>query len=137
MAAQTIALRPKSGVDVDYWVRAVDRDPSGSLRDGAESTRVNAYAPNTPPTAPTGLSGTLDADGSTRLDWTGAGTDPDPGDSVAFYRIYRDGVLYDRTNGGDDVTWTDGDRGGVDHDYQLKAVDTHLAESPPSATVRR
>lgn len=136
-AAQTIALRPKSGVAVDYWVRAVDLDPSGKPRDGAESTRVNAYAPNTPPTAPTGLSGTLDADGSTRLDWTGAGTDPDPGDSVAFYRIYRDGVYYDRTNDGADVTWTDGDRGGVDHDYYLKAVDTHLAESPASATVRR
>jgi hypothetical protein len=136
-AAQTIALRPRSSVAVDYWVRAVDRDPSGSLRDGAESTRVNAYAPNTPPTAPTGLSGILQADGSTRLDWTGAGTDPDPGDSVAFYRIYRDGVYYDRTNDDADVTWTDGDRGGVDHDYYLKAVDTHLAESPASATVRR
>jgi hypothetical protein len=115
----------------------VDTDPSGELREGAESTRVNAYAPNTPPTAPTGLSGVVEADGSTRLDWTGASTDPDVGDSVAFYRVYRDGVYYDRTNAGSDLTWTDGDRGGVDHDYHLKAVDTHLAESPPSAVVRR
>jgi hypothetical protein len=135
--AQTIALQPRTNVAVDYWVRAVDRDPSGNLREGAESTRVNAYAPNTPPTAPAGLSGVLQADGSTRLDWTGASTDPDAGDSVAFYRIYRDGVYYDRTNDGNDLTWTDRARAGVDHDYYLKAVDTHLAESPPSSTVRR
>jgi hypothetical protein len=133
--AQTIALRPR--VAVDYWVRAIDSDPSGNPREGAESTRVNAYAPNTPPTAPTGLSGVVEAGGSTRIDWTGAGTDPDAGDSVAFYRVYRDGVYYDRTNGGGDATWTDGDTGGVQHDYYLKAVDTHLAESPASVAVRR
>jgi len=136
-AAQTIALRPRGGVAVDYWVRAVDRDPSGNLREGAESPRLNAYAPNTPPTAPTGLSGVVEAGGSTRIDWTGAGTDPNAGDSVAFYRVYRDGVYYDRTSGGGDATWTDGDTGGVQHDYYLKAVDTHLAESPASVAVRR
>lgn len=135
--AQTIALRPRSGVAVDYWVRAVDRDPGENLREGADSTRVNAYAANTPPTAPTGLSGVLQADGSVRLDWTGSGIDPDAGDSVAFYRVYRDGVYYDRTDDGDDLTWADGDTGGVAHDYRLKAVDTHLAESPSSAAVTR
>jgi hypothetical protein len=135
--SQTIALRPSQPPAVEYFVRAVDEDPSGQLREGAESTRVNAYAPNTPPTAPTGLSGVVQEDGSTRLDWTGAGTDTDAGDSVAFHRVYRDGVYYDRTSSGSDLTWTDGDRGGVDHDYHLKAVDMHLAESPASATVRR
>lgn len=135
--SQTIALPASQPPAVDYFVRAVDEAPNGDLREGAESTRVNAYAPNTPPSPPTGLSAIPQADGSTRLDWTGAGTDPGPDDSVAFYRVYRDGVYYDRTNAGTDLTWTDGDRGGVDHDYYLKAVDTHLAESPASAVVTR
>lgn len=137
--AHTIALKAGNAVAADYWVKAVDLDPAGNYREGVASNAVAAYAPNSAPTAPAGLTGTAAADGSNVVNWTIQGTDPDvsatPPDSVAFYRIYRDGVRFDRTASGTDTTWTDARPGSGTHTYLLRAVDTHLAESPASTSV--
>jgi len=67
------------------------------------------------------------------LSWGASAGDPDVGDSVAFYRIYRDGQdfidRYDRTGTGSELTYTDTNTNGVQHDYYVVAVDTQLAES--------
>ncbi len=135
-AAHTIALKPAAPVlQANYWVKAVDVDGSGNYREGLASDSVAAYAANNPPTAPSGLTGSAAADGSNVVNWTTQGTDPDAGDSVAFYRVYRDGARYDRTDLGTDSTYSDPSPGSGTHTYYLKAVDTHLAESRASSTV--
>jgi len=133
--AFTIALKAKNTLAANYWVKAVDLDAAGNYREGAASSSVAAYAFNTAPTAPTGLTGTAAASGSNDVSWTTQGTDADAGDSVAFYRVYRDGVRFDRTATGTDTTWTDARPGSGTHTYLLRAVDTRLAESPSSTSV--
>ncbi|MDQ4040273.1 MAG: prepilin-type N-terminal cleavage/methylation domain-containing protein [Actinomycetota bacterium] len=117
---------PPAG-DVVYFVRAVDRDTAGALRDGAESDRVTVTGSSTPPGPVTDLlrSGTE----TVTLEWTApAGSPP-----AAFYRIYRDGVAfanrYDRTGSGTETTWTDRNTDGQNHDYWVTAVSSQLAES--------
>lgn len=134
-AAHTIALKAKDALSANYWVKAVDLDENGNYREGVASSAVDAYVANTAPTAPSGLTGTAAADGSNVLSWPTPGADADTGDSVSFYRVYRDGVRYDRTALGTDATWTDGTPGSGPHTYFVKAVDTHLAESPASNSV--
>ena len=84
--------------------------------------------------APTNLTASS-AGSNTVLSWSAPGIqDPDLGDSIAFYRIYRDGSAYanryDRTGTGADLTYTDTHPDGVPHTYYVTAVDTQLAESP-------
>ncbi|MCA1707171.1 MAG: hypothetical protein LC808_29450 [Actinobacteria bacterium] len=134
-SAHTIALRPAVTVGADYWVKALDVDSAGNYREGSASNVVPAYVANNPPTAPSGLTSSAAANGSNVVNWTTQGTDPDAGDRVAFYRVYRDGARYDRTDLGTDTTYTDPRPGVGVHTYYLKAVDTHLAESPASSTV--
>jgi Tfp pilus assembly protein PilV len=130
------ALRPSSTpIAVNYWVVAVDRDPAGANREGPASNVVNAYEVNSRPTAPSDPTLTVQGDGSRTLNWATAGSDPDAGDSVAFYRVYRDGVAYDRTSTGTELTYTDPNRDGGSHTYYLVAVDTHLRESIATASV--
>jgi prepilin-type N-terminal cleavage/methylation domain-containing protein len=112
-----------------YGVAAVDRDPTGNLREGPKSTALNVNFLNSAPGAPSGLSALWAAGGAITLTWTPSAGDPNLGDSVHFYRIYRDGVRYDRTALGTDTTWTDTGVGSGSHTYQVTAVDTHLAES--------
>lgn len=133
-AAQTIALNPK--FKVNYWVTAVDYDPSGNLRDGPSAPPIAAYAPNTAPYPPTWVATPLTrlADGTTQLQWNASSGDPDSGDYVAFYRIYRDGQRYDRTGLGTDTTYVDPNPGAT-HTYQVRAVDSHAAESTPTPAV--
>ena len=122
---------------VDYWVVALDRDSSGAARAGATSEVQHVRAVDLPPTAPPTLSAST-SNGTTVLTWT-PGVDPDPGDSVDFYRIYRDGAAitdrYDRTGLGTDLTWTDTATGGESHTYYVSAVDTQLGESPLTGPV--
>ncbi|MDP8943398.1 MAG: prepilin-type N-terminal cleavage/methylation domain-containing protein [Actinomycetota bacterium] len=85
---------------------------------------------NKPPTAPIDL--TLKATGkSAKLSW-GAASDPDAGDRVAAYRVYRDGVLYATTSS---LSYTDGSLGRERHTYWVTAVDTGDAESERSNSV--
>jgi prepilin-type N-terminal cleavage/methylation domain-containing protein len=112
-----------------YGVAAVDRDPSGNLREGSTSSALNVNILNGAPGAPSGLVAQWAANQAITLTWTASGGDPNLGDSVSYYRIYRDGERYDRSALGSDTTWTDTETGGLTHTYHVSAVDTHLAES--------
>jgi hypothetical protein len=127
-------LSPPAGT-LQYYVVAVDNAPGGSLREGDQSSTVTVPTGNTPPNPPTGLSASSTNGGATTvLVWSAPNpADPDPGDSIAFYRIYRDGTTYgdryDRTATGSALSYTDANTGGVPHTYYITAVDNHLAES--------
>jgi prepilin-type N-terminal cleavage/methylation domain-containing protein len=128
---------PASTQALVYNVRAVDLDSSGSQRNGASSSNVSVTtgnrAPGTPAVTSNGTASTLR--------WP-AVSDPDGGDSVDYYRIYRDGqTLAHRYDVVDAVTnpllWTDADAGGSTHTYYVVAVDTRSAESGFSTAVTR
>lgn len=137
-SAQTIALKPAAvNLAVNYWVNAVDYDPTGNLRDGSPSNVVNAYASDNPPSPPTWQTTPVTnlSDGTTQLNFNVSPGDPDTGDYVAFYRIYRDGQRYDRTGSGTDTTYVDPNPGGTTHTYQITAVDSHEEESAKTSAV--
>jgi fibronectin type 3 domain-containing protein len=119
-----------------YTVYAYDKSPSGALRKGDPSDPLSVTSTNQPPYAPTNLTALRNADSSVTLTWKRpAPQDPDAGDSVAFYRVYRDGQAvsdqYARWFGtGANVTWQDTATGGTTHTYWVTAVDQHFAESP-------
>jgi type IV pilus modification protein PilV len=136
-----IALKPGGGgsgsIAVNYWVVAVDRNSLGAYREGPASNVVNAYAANVAPSPITSaFNCTSNADGSVTLSWTQPSQpgDPDSGDYIAFDRIYRDDVRYDRTGLGTENSFIDPNPPGV-HDYYITTVDTHLAESTPTGVV--
>jgi competence protein ComGC len=125
---------PPNQATLYYYVVALDRDTAGAQRQGAVGDDVTVTQTDNPPFAPTNLLAST-SNGTTILRWTAASpADPDPGDSIAFYRIYRDGSAYanryDRTGTGANVTYTDTQPAGVQHTYYVTAVDTQLAESP-------
>lgn len=128
---------PASGT-LQYYVVAYDRDTSGSVRAGAESPKLTVTDTNTPPYKVTNLTLTKLANGDAKLSWKRPSPeDPDAGDSIAFFRIYRDGFTladrYDRyfdLSGSPDISWTDTDTAGALHTYWVTAVDQHYAESP-------
>lgn len=140
---------PSSG-PVEYAVAAIDTGPNGA-REGTR-TSVTVAEGNTRPATPTGLTacagGTADCNGpdgspapsgTTALTWTAA-TDPDAGDAIAFYRVYRDGTgygnRYDRLYPtGGSLVWIDSGTGGAAHDYRVTAVDTNFAESTQTTAV--
>lgn len=124
-----------------YTVVAVDRDSSGALREGALATTATVPLLNTPPRPPTNLSATSSG-GATVLTWSAPALgDPDVGDAVDHYAIYRDGTLYadryDRTADATQTTWTDTHPNGQTHTYLVTAVDQHLAESTQLGPVTR
>jgi hypothetical protein len=124
-------------VALEYEVIAYDRDAQGATRAGAASSIQSVGLLNNPPTIPPTLQGTTSGNDTT-LTWTGS-TDPDSGDSVDFYRVYRDGTTpadrYDRSGLGTDRSWTDTATGGQRHQYWISAVDTQLGESPLAGPV--
>jgi prepilin-type N-terminal cleavage/methylation domain-containing protein len=126
-------LSPPSTSPLQYFVVAVDRDNANALREGDQSTLATVVQGNNPPNPPTGLVASTNA-GNTVLRWTAPNpADPDAGDSIHFYRIYRDGQSYadryDRTGDGATLTYTDTSTGGFAHTYWITAVDGQLAES--------
>lgn len=134
-------ISPPGSPLLTYYAVAVDRTSSGALREGAASGDILVASTNTPPPAPPTLAASLSS-GNTVLAWTAPpGGDPDPGDAIAFYRIYRDGSTYadryDRTGTGGTLTFTDTQTGGQQHTYRVTAVDTQLAESPMVGPVTR
>jgi prepilin-type N-terminal cleavage/methylation domain-containing protein len=129
---QTSCAYPQTNAGASYWVVAVDKDTSGNLREGDQSSSVTTTALNTRPNPPTNLQ-LSSANGVTTLTWTASTGDPDLGDDVAYYRIYRDGTAfanrYDRTGDKTTLTWTDTNTSATTHTYYVTAVDKHLAES--------
>jgi hypothetical protein len=126
---------PPSGALISYWVRAYDKAPgTGTPRAGADSARLDVTNTNNPPNPPT-INSFSRAGDVTTIRWSKPSpADPDPGDGVAFYRIYRDGVAitdrYERWyDSSSNVTWQDTQTGGTAHTYFITAVDTHYAES--------
>src|SRR3954447_5531756 len=140
------APAPASGVTLYYRVVGVDKDASNALREGTSTTLAIRDGDN-PPTAPANLvacsggilgcddvNGDPVPDGSTALTW-GPSTDPDSGDGIYFYRIYRDGGAY--ATGFDffspvpekPLTWVDTDASGGPHEYRVSAVDLAFGES--------
>jgi prepilin-type N-terminal cleavage/methylation domain-containing protein len=116
-----------------YTVVAVDKNPAGQAREGGYATTATVPLLNTRPNPPTNLVASSSA-GNTVLTWSAPAIgDPDAGDSIDHYTIYRDGASYadryDRTSDGTQTTWTDTQTGGEVHTYVVKAMDTHLAES--------
>jgi prepilin-type N-terminal cleavage/methylation domain-containing protein len=120
-----------------YYVFAWDvNHVDGQPRKGpVESDPLTVRLTNAAPFAPLLPTATLQSDGSVKLAWTRPiPEDPDVGDSIAFYRIYRDGTSYDARY----ATWTepgalaefvDGNTGGTAHQYWVTAVDENFAES--------
>jgi hypothetical protein len=134
-------VAPPALPTVDYYVVAVDANPQNALREGDLSDTVTVRTDNHPPLAPPTLSASTSG-GTTILAWTAPpGGDPDAGDSIDHYVIYRDGQAfgdrYDRTGSGTDLTFTDTHTNGQTHTYWVAAVDTQLAESPVVGPVTR
>jgi prepilin-type N-terminal cleavage/methylation domain-containing protein len=132
---------PPAGPALDYYVVAVDKDAQGALREGAHSDTVTVRDTNTPPPPPASLSASTSG-GNTLLAWAApAGGDPDSGDSIDHYVIYRDGTAYadryDRTATAQELTFTDAHTNGIQHTYWVAAVDTQLAESTLVGPVTR
>lgn len=133
---------PPNADAVDYVVRAYDHASPGVQRPGPDSGLLTVTRANTPPNAPTGLTLTRAADGTTTLTWQAANPgDPDVGDSVRFYRVYRDGQgIADRYARWDDpsstVSFVDSATNGEEHTYWVTSVDGHLGESEPNGPVR-
>jgi hypothetical protein len=128
---------PPSGTP-SYYVVADDLDPSGDNRDGTASEPITVTTSNQAPNTPPELTATR-SDGVTTLTWTAASpADPD-GDSVAFYRVYRDGTAfadrYDRTGSGAELSYIDSHTDDTQHQYWVVAVDGQLAESNPVGPV--
>ena len=126
-----------------YTVVAYDTTSSGR-RAGAQSTPITVLhecgsAPcNTNPNAPS-----VSISGSTLTITAASPQDPDSGDSVGFYRVYRTsgpsepsgpGARYDVVdNSAAEVAWTDAAPGSFY--YWVTAVDSHYGESDLSAVV--
>lgn len=127
---------------VDYVVRAYDYASPGVERAGPDSDVLTVTGTNTAPHPPTGLSLTRNADGTTTLQWQAPNpADPDTGDSIDFYRVYRDGqAIENRYARWDDpsstVTFIDSATNGEAHGYWVTAVDTHLGESTAAGPKR-
>lgn len=121
--------------DQQYYVVAVDRDSSGALRDGDHSALVTIPATDNAP--PTVTPVAAKSGSNTVLSWSPV-TDPDSalGDSVQFYRIYRDGTDWindylGRTSTGTTYSYTDSATNGDVHTYYVVAVDQSYMESRP------
>ncbi len=134
---------PLNDNPIYYHVRAYDRDPdTGAPRAGNWSAPLavvksneRPYAPLEPVTATTTGRGTSSAVVTLTFGRPDP-EDPDEDDSIAFFRIYRDGTRYDRWYGaGTTLTWQDGNTGGTSHTYQVSAVDTRYGESPKTIAV--
>lgn len=136
-----------------YWIIGVDKDPSGVARPSTfQSAHIDANLCDHPPSTPTGLTSS-GGNGTVTLNWSlpSSPMDPDPGDAIMQWRIYRWPVgqnpsfpgsrldlIGEKDSSGNDVTsYTDrsADPGGVAQDYCVTAVDSELNESGCSTIV--
>lgn len=131
-----------------YAVVAVDRDPSGNLREGMYQY-ANVNGGSSPPSAPTGLSISVSS-GAATLRWT-----KPSGSNVQGFRIYRRSgnvtetspstvtQRYDRDTvsalcaSGSQCTWTDTSdaRTSGPYTYTVTTIDANLQESTFSGSV--
>lgn len=127
-ATSCIHWWPPSG-STFYYIVAIDRDRFNVPRDG--DRRGLAVGPaSARPAKPTLPLTVTTQDSRPVLSWGAPATGPAP----SFYRIYRDGVRYDRTADAS-TTFTDSSAGTVTHDYWITAVDSTFNESDPIGPV--
>jgi prepilin-type N-terminal cleavage/methylation domain-containing protein len=144
-----IDLNPRtSAAQVTYRVTALDHDNSGQIRESAQQKEiiVDQSGSNNPPAdfPPNSVKLGTSASGDPMITWPMV-TDPDTGDSVRYFRIYRNGSAYssrydrvDVVSGGScdptaaTCSYVDAapSAGGGDT-YYVTAVDTHFDESSP------
>jgi prepilin-type N-terminal cleavage/methylation domain-containing protein len=126
---------------VTYRVTALDRRSSdNSLRETTVATQtalaVDQGNNNPPGAIPAGGLTEVISGGLPVLSWP-ASTDPD-GDSILYYRIYRNGTAYkdryDRVDG-NKLSWSDPDPSPGGDTYWVTAVDSHWSESDPTQAV--
>ena len=121
-----------------YRVYAWDRNHvDGQPRISVPSDPLVVDLGNNPPAPPVSPQAQLQADGSVQLSWTRPSPeDPDAGDSIAFFRVYRDGSGFDSRyavwNGTD---FNDGNTGNTAHEYWITSVDSRYGESAPVKAV--
>ena len=128
---------PSSGL-WDYYVVASDKDSGGTVQPGLKSTAVRLDLSNHVPTAPVGaIAGSRASTTNATITWGPSAGDPDAGDSVTAYRIYRDGTtLNDRYATVAAGTYTYTDTAATDaHTYYVAAVDSKGSESVKTAGV--
>jgi type II secretory pathway pseudopilin PulG len=124
---------PSSSSTLTYNVRAVDKSSSGQERVSPASSNLSVTTNNRPPAVPT----LYNASTYATLGWLPT-TDPDSGDSVDFYRVYRDGARHDVVdNSGSYLLWDEPEPDGATHEYRITAVDTRLRESALSNAITR
>jgi hypothetical protein len=128
---------PAAPLPVSYVVYAYDKAPgTGAARQGDASAPLLVTSLNTPPNPPTGVTVVVNADGSATVTWSRPSpADPDLGDSVDYYRVYRDGTALENRvarwfDPAATVSWTDTDRSAADtHEYWVTSVDRNYTES--------
>lgn len=139
----TSCVTPDVAGDQRYYVVSVA--PARAGAGSEESTRPAAaqtvlVTANVAPNPPRDMSGVRVSDVVT-LTWSApeAPAGGEAGDSVAFYRVYRDGTGIDDRYGRVDpgmLVFDDTDTGAVRHEYWITAVDTRLRESLPVGPVQ-
>jgi hypothetical protein len=128
--AQDGSNLPGSGI-YSYFARAVDKDIAGNLRTGDATTLIPILFDNRSPRPPTDVTAER-VGGQVNLSWSApaAPADPDAGDSVVGYAIYRDGQrLADSYATTTTTTYTDTAVSDGAHTYWLVSVDGHGAQS--------
>ena len=132
---------PPAGATIDYYVVALDQDPStGSPREGGKSLTLTATRATTKPNQAATLSAVQDDD-SVVLVWDDAPafTPPYSGSPVIFYRVYRDGTTLShriaRTGQQALTTFRDIGAAAGNHQYYVTAVDENFSESDPLGPV--
>jgi prepilin-type N-terminal cleavage/methylation domain-containing protein len=145
-----VDVNPRNGGGpVTYRVTALDHDPNtGQIRESQQAMQATIISDqsgsNNPPADFPPVSVTLSSSGGNPVITWPTVTDPDTGDRVSFYRIYRDGIGYANRYDRVDVTasgsctassttcsYTDAAPSAGGDTYWVTAVDSHYDESSP------
>ena len=133
-------MNPPATATTDYFIVALDQDPSsGNPREGAR-TKLTATRATTKPNQPASLSAMAD-DPDVVLTWADAppASPTYTGSNVIFYRVYADGfALSNRIakTGQDSLTaFRDIGALSANHVYYVTTVDDNFSESAPLGPV--
>jgi Tfp pilus assembly protein PilV len=134
-------MSPGHSVPISYEVVAVDKDPSGNLRNGIASTPVSVNLSNHPPTTPTNVQITVTQNAQNsnkkdiRLSWDPS-TDPDTGDTITYFICIDGTAAHNCTTSRASSPYIDtGESSNQTHTYQVYAQDNHNATSALSTQV--
>lgn len=128
---------PLGDNSVRYRIYAFDVDSTGvTPRQSNNFTDYVVSTGNVRPQRPDAPTKTVNADGTVTIAWRmPSPQDPDAGDSIASFRIYRDGTNVSNrfgrvyADGSTTYSFVDDSRDGLVHRYWVTSVDTRLGES--------